>query len=240
MRRILSLIGGLVLYQIIAVWLKSSSGLPTLQEIAEAAVENFTNYEIYQHILSSLTRVATGVLLAAFFGIFLGLLAGHFRKTRFFTMYVDILKPIPPIAWIPIAIILFGLGETSSYFIVFIGAFFPIFSNTFYGARSIPVIYKNCANSFELTTVTYLTKVLFPYTLPYIMSGVKIGIGMGWMSVIAAELIGAQSGLGYYIQLNRLLLQSEDVIVGMLTIGLVGYGLQKVVESLESRLLEWK
>jgi NitT/TauT family transport system permease protein/sulfonate transport system permease protein len=240
MKKTLYLAGGLLFYQFIVIVLKNTSGLPSLQEIVKAIVNNFSHIEIYQHIIASLSRVIIGVFVATIVGVSLGLFTAHFEKIRFLTMYIDILKPIPPIAWIPIAIILFGLSEISSYFIVFIGAFFPIFSNTYYGAKSIPVIYKNCALSFDLSPRTYFMKILLPYTLPYIISGIKIGIGMGWMSVIAAELIGAQSGLGYYIQLNRLILQSDNVIVGMLTIGIVGYGLQKIVEKLESKLLAWK
>lgn len=240
MKKILLILGGLFIYQVIYFLFKNTASLPSTSQIIYAFWDSLLHKEIYLDIFASISRVAIGISIASIIGVSLGLLFSYYKSLSFITFYIELLKPIPPIAWIPIAIIIFGLGDISSYFIVFLGSFFPIFSSTYFGAKSIPKIYKNCALSFELTSKTYILKVLFPYSLPFIMNGIKIGIGMGWMSVIAAELIGAQSGLGYFIQMSRLLLQTDKVIVGMLIIGIIGYSLQKSIEYLESKILCWK
>ncbi len=188
----------------------------------------------------SLKRVIIGFALAVMAAIPLAILCGYSKHlSDFVKPYVELLRPIPPIAWIPIAILLFGLGDQSSYFIVFLGSFFPIFSNTYFGATSLPVIYKNVAKSFEIKKSVFIFKILFYFSLPYIFTGLRIGIGMAWMSLIASELIGAQSGLGYFIQLNRLLLRIDNVILGMIIIGVIGYILTKLLVILEKIVMPW-
>ena len=195
---------------------------------------------IFIDILASLQRVLVGFCSAAIIAVILALFSGYFKSFGYYLKpLVEILRPIPPIAWIPIAILLLGLGDPSAYFIVFIGAFFPIFTNTYFGVISMPEIYKNVARSFEIKNSTFLIKILFFYSLPYIFTGLKIGIGMAWMSVIAAELIGAQSGLGYFIQLNRLLLRMDNVILGMILIGLIGFLLSKTLSFAEKMAMPW-
>ncbi len=203
--------------------------------------ETFQSGEIIKHILISLKRVLIGFSLAAITGILLGLILGYFKKIgEYFHPIIELLRPIPPIAWIPLAILFFGLGDSSAYFIVFLGAFFPIFTNTFFGAISLPQIYKNITLSFETPPLIFFQKILFYFSLPYIFTGLKIGIGMAWMSVIAAELIGAQSGLGYFIQLNRLLLRTDKILTGMILIGLLGYILNKIISIIEKKIISWK
>ncbi|MBT4433458.1 ABC transporter permease [Candidatus Falkowbacteria bacterium] len=215
--------------------------LPSPKNTALTFIKVFESGEIIKHIFVSLKRVVIGFTLASVTGVFLGLILGYFKKAgSYFHPIVEILRPIPPIAWIPIAILIFGLGNGSAYFIVFLGAFFPIFTNTFFGVKSLPRVYKNVALSFEVTKFIFFKKILFYFSLPYIFTGLRIGIGMAWMSVIAAELIGAQSGLGYFIQLNRLLLQTEKIIIGMILIGMLGYFLNKIISILEKRLIPWK
>jgi len=239
-RRLLLIAGGLFAYQAIYLLVRINTGLPSVHQIIFAFWDSISHGEIYFDIFASLSRVLVGVGIASVIGVFLGLLFAYYKRLSIISFYIDILKPIPPIAWIPIAIIMFGLGDISSYFIVFLGSFFPIFSSTYFGAKSIPLIYKNCASSFEIDINTFFLRILFPYSLPYILNGLKIGVGMGWMSVVASEMIGAQSGLGYFIQMNRLLLQTDKVIVGMLLIGTIGYILQRTIQYFESKILSWK
>lgn len=208
--------------------------LPSLFQIINSLIVNFSTPSFYIDIFSSLQRVFVGFLVATIAGVFFGILFGYNKFFRNFRFYIELLRPIPPIAWIPIAIIIFGLGDTSSYFIVFLGAFFPIFTNTYFSIISMPEIYKNVARSFEIGKFKYIKNIVFLYSLPHIFIGMKIGIGMAWMSVIAAELISAQSGLGYFIQINRLLLQTDNVIVGMLMIGVIGLLLSKLVDWIEN------
>ena len=228
----------IVIYQALNV-LFPNHFFPSIWQILTALINNLSEWQFYQHIGSSLLRILIGFTLAGTTGISLGLILAYDQRLKELKLLVELLRPIPPIAWIPIAIIIFGLGNASACFIVFLGAFFPIFTNTYFGAISIPVIYKNVASSFEINKATYFTKILLFFSLPYIFTGLKIGIGMAWMSVIAAELIAAQSGLGYFIQLNRLLLQTDNIIIGMIFIGLIGNLLQKLIEFLEKKIIIW-
>lgn len=238
MKKVFSIILLATIYQALNI-LFPNNYFPSVFQILQALLKNLSNQAIYLDIGASLLRILIGFSIASIVGICLGLILGYDRRLKYIKLYIELLRPIPPIAWIPIAIIIFGLGNASAYFIVFLGAFFPIFTNTYFGALSIPTIYKNIASSFEISKVRYFTKILLFFSLPYIFTGLKIGIGMAWMSVIAAELIAAQSGLGYYIQLNRLLLQTDNVIIGMMLIGIIGNLLQKLIEFAEKKIVNW-
>src|SRR3989338_2749303 len=224
-------------YHILYVLFSLANYFPSVFQLFEALLRNFSSQEIYLHMIASLPRILIVFLIASVVGISMGLVLAHYQRIKYLTFYIELLRPIPPIAWIPIAIIIFGLDNSSAYFIVFLGAFFPIFTNTYIGALSIPTIYKNIALSFQINEITYFFKILFFFALPHIFTGLKIVIGMAWMSVIAAELTGAQSGLGYYIQLNRLLLQTDNIIIGMMLIGIIGNLLQKLIDITEKMIV---
>lgn len=239
MKKILPITLLLTTYQIIYLLFPIHHYFPSIPQLLERVIENLSNWEIYLDIGASLQRVLVGFLSASIAGILLGLTLAYNKQFKTIKLYIELLRPIPPIAWIPISIVVFGLGDASAYFIVFIGAFFPIFTNTYFGAISIPTIYKNVSQSFQIGKVKYFTQILLYFTLPYIFTGLKIGIGMAWMSVIAAELVGSQSGLGYFIQLNRLLLQTDNIIIGMVLIGIIGYFLHKTIEWIERLIIVW-
>lgn len=238
-KKIASVIVLLIIWQLV-IYFSANNFFPSPLDVINAFIYNFSSREIFFHIFSSLQRVMLGFLAACFLGISLAIFFGYNNKYgSFLSSLIELFRPIPPIAWIPIAIIVFGLGDMSAYFIVFLGAFFPIFTSTYSGVTSMPEIYKNVANSFEIKKMVYLKNILFPYSLPHIFTGLKIGMGMAWMSVIAAELIGAQSGLGYFIQLNRLLLRMDNVVLGMILIGLIGFLLSKIILLIEKTMTPW-
>jgi len=215
--------------------------IPSPLEVIEALIATTLSGELILHMIPSLYRIIIGFLIAAFFGILLGLLFGVTKKLDYVVEpIIEILRPIPPIAWIPIAILLFGLGDNSAFFIVFLGAFFPIFTNTIFGVKKLPRKYINISKTLELSKISFFKNVLFKFTQPYIFTGLKIGIGMAWMSVIAAELIGAQSGLGYFIQINRLLLHTDKIVAGMIAIGVLGFILTKSIVLIEKKLVKWE
>lgn len=230
---------GVLIYQFLNI-IFPNNYFPSVFELMNSFVKNFSNKDIYIDIINSLLKVSVGFLIASIIGILSGLILGSTQKFKFIVKFIEILRPIPPIAWIPIAIIIFGLGNISAYFIVFLGAFFPIFTNTYFGALSLPLIYKNIALSFEISRSTYFFKILLFNALSNIFTGLKIGIGMAWMSVIAAELIGSQSGLGYFIQLNRLLLRTDNILIGMITIGFIGNLLQNLIELIRRKSIYWE
>ena len=229
----------LFLYQILSFF-SPHSYLPNIFVLSQSVITVFSGVDIYLHIYASIIRIIIGFSFATMVGVSLGILCALYKKFTFITHIIDFLRPIPPIAWIPLSILLFGLGDTSAYFIVFLGAVFPIFTNTYTGAISMPDIYRNVSKTFEISGIQYVRYVLLGYTLPYIFIGLRVGIGMAWMSVIAAELVGAQSGLGYYIQMNRLLLQTENILIGMICIGCIGFLLQSLMMYLEKRIIRWK
>jgi NitT/TauT family transport system permease protein len=153
---------------------------------------------------------------------------------------VEIVRPIPPIAWIPLSLLWFGFGNPPAYFLTALGAFFPMMSATHLGFAQTEVSYTRAATSLGIDKRQTFLKVILPQALPSIVSGARVGIGVAWMIVVTAELVGAQSGLGYMIQISRAQLQSELVIGGMLVIGVVGFTLSELVSALEHMLTPWR
>lgn len=193
--------------------------------------------------LFSLQRVLIGVCLAAGLGISLGLLRSALppviKQNHLVRFIMEAPKFPPPIAWIPFVILAFGIGEFSAYTIVFIGAFSPIFTACFEGAESVPLVWKQTAASLEIKGIRYLRKVVLPASLPQIFIGLRAGVSIGWMAVVAAEMISGQSGLGYSIQLNRLNLQYDLMAIDMILIGFIGFLLYEMILILEKWLMPW-
>lgn len=199
--------------------------------------------ELYHDGLESLRRVFIGSGYAIIIGVILGLgrscLPKPIKYNFLFKFIFDFIKFPPPIAWIPLVVLYFGIGEKSAYVIVFIGAFSPVFTNTYEGAESMPNVLKTTSYNFGVKRFRYIYKVLFPYTLPYVFTGIRSGLSMGWMSVIAAEMVSGQSGLGYKIQLLRLNLDYQKIFIYILFIGILGYFLFQIVGILERLILPW-
>jgi ABC-type nitrate/sulfonate/bicarbonate transport system permease component len=193
--------------------------------------------------LYSLSRVGVGVVMAMVVGVGLGLgrslLPVWLKRNRLLKFILEAPKFPPPIAWIPFVIIALGIGEFSAYTIVFIGAVSPIFTSTYEGAEAVPLALRNCARSLEVRGFRYLLRIILPAALPQIFTGVRVGVSMGWMSVIAAEMISGQSGLGYSIQMNRLNMQYDLMTVDMVLIGLIGFLLHEATLLLQKRVIPW-
>jgi NitT/TauT family transport system permease protein len=193
--------------------------------------------------LFSIKRVIIGISAAVILGIGLGLVRSALppavKRNRLIKFCFEAPKFPPPIAWIPFVILLFGIGEFSAYTIVFIGAFSPIFTNSYEGAESVSLIIRDTAKSMEIRGIGYLSHIIFQASLPQIFTGIRVGISMGWMSVIAAEMISGQSGLGYSIQLNRLNLQYDLMTIDIILIGLIGFFLFEGAILLEKKIIPW-
>lgn len=193
--------------------------------------------------LFSLERVLIGVSVAAVLGIFLGLLRSALprplKQNPLLRFFMEAPKFPPPIAWIPFVIIAFGIGEFSAYTIVFIGAFSPVFTAAYEGAESVPLVWRQTAASLEIRGARYLYEVVFKSALPQIFIGLRSGVSIGWMAVVAAEMISGQSGLGYSIQLNRQNLQYDLMTVDMVLIGFIGFLLFEVIIVLERIFIPW-
>lgn len=201
----------------------------------------FASGTLAADVFHSLNRVIVGILIGATVGLATAVLMALSRTVEEYSAFLlELIRPIPPIAWVPIAILWFGIGDAPAYFLVSLGAFFPVFTNTLKGIKSIERKYLDLAMSLGASRSLALRKVGIPLILPDVMAGLKIGMGVGWIVVITAEMVGAQNGLGYMIQLNRTLLQMPNVIVGMIVIGIVGLFLVSLLTVAERVVMPWK
>ncbi len=223
---------------------KLPSPLKILQGLKELLVEGMPpGHLLHKHILYSLYRVGLGFGIAALLAIPLGLAMGWSEKLRSYVRPVtEVIRPIPPLAWIPIAILWFGIGIKSAAFIIFLGAFFPILLNTISGVLSINPLLIEAARSLQARGKDIFLKVLWPGSLPSIFVGLRIGIGIGWMTLVAAEFTGIREGygLGYMIMTARDIQRPDEIIAGMLVIGLIGLLIDTGLRKTESRLIPWK
>ena len=199
-------------------------------------------YVLPLHALESLFRVFCGFGAAMILAIPLGILMGWSRILRqLVTPFVEILRPIPPLAWIPIAILWLGIGLKSATFIIFLGAFFPILLNTTSGVLSLDSRFFEMAMIHGARRRDVLLKICTPGSLPVIFTGMRIGLGVAWMTLVAAEFTGIKSGygLGYLIMIARDIQRPDAIVAGMIVIGLVGYSIDLVLRKMEKRLLVW-
>ncbi len=197
--------------------------------------------ELPLHIAVSLLRVLEGFAIAAALGLILGIGIGLSRSLDQATdLTIQLIKPIPPIAWIPLAILWFGIGEAGKVYIIALGAFFPVLVNTIDGIRQTDHRYVELARILEVTRSRFIAQVVLPGALPSIMTGLRVGLMVAWICVVAAELIAASRGVGYLIMDARQLSQTDQVLVGMITIGAMGKLLDVLLKAAEHRLITWK
>ena len=198
---------------------------------------------LHNHMLYSLYRVVLGYAVASLLAIPLGLLMGWSAKLlKMIRPLVEVVRPIPPLAWIPIAILWFGIGIKSAAFIIFLGAFFPILLNTISGVLSIHPILIEAARTLHAKEKDIFLKVLFPGTVPSIFVGMRIGIGIGWMTLVAAEFTGVKEGygLGYMIMTARDIQRPDEILAGMLVIGIIGLLIDIGLRAAEAKVIRWK
>ena len=197
--------------------------------------------ELMGNTLISLWRVIAGFALAAVTGVFLGIIIGWWRNARdLLEPVIEILRPIPPLAWIPLAMLWFGLGFTPAVFLIWLGAFFPILLNTVLGMESTPKKLVEVAKTLGANSGQILFKVGVPSAAPSIMAGLRIGIGIGWMCLVAAELTGSNSGLGYMIMYYYSTMEAAKTVAGMLMIGIIGFLMFTALKKAEDKLLFWR
>lgn len=198
---------------------------------------------LHRHISHSLQRVFWGYLTALLIAIPLGIAMGWSRAlSTALEPIMEVLRPIPPLAWIPIAILWFGIGNQSAAFIIFLGAFFPILLNTISGVRTIDPLLIEAARTLNATRRFIFFKVLLPGAFPAIFTGLRIGLGIGWMTLVAAEFTGVRQGygLGYMIMTARDIQRPDQIVAGMVVIGLIGLIIDAGLNLLERLLLHWR
>jgi NitT/TauT family transport system permease protein/sulfonate transport system permease protein len=215
--------------------------LPAPLTLFWTSIELLRDGTLIRHVGASVERVLIGVFCASVVGLVLGVMLGWSRHlSDYVKPIVEALRPIPPIAWTPLAILWFGIGNAPSYFLVFIGAVFPVFVSTYSAVRNIERTQINAALCLGATPSMLIKDILIPAALPVIFPGLRIALGVGWMCVVAAELIAAQSGLGYMIQQSRVLLQTQNVVTGMIAIGIIGFAMNAAMSIVERRLVPWQ
>lgn len=214
--------------------------LPSPWAVLTKWMEYLNSGELKYDLWESFYRVVVGVVLGGALALPLGLLMGASRHAYdYLNPLVQVLRPIPPIAYIPLAILWFGLGNPPAIFLISLGAFFPILMNTIMGVRSVDNIYVRAALNLGAKPYTMFTRVIVPAATPYILSGIRIGIGTGFICMIVAEMIAVNNGLGYRILEAREYFWSDKIIAGMFTIGLLGLAIDICVDKLNNYLLRW-
>jgi NitT/TauT family transport system permease protein len=210
--------------------------LPGPIAVAGGIVDLLRHGILFKYIVASLFRVTWGCSLAALLAIPLGLMLGWFQRGEMaFYPLIQIFRPISPLAWIPIAILWFGVGDSAAIFLIFVGCFFPMLLIAMSAVRNIPSIYINAGRNFGLSSSEFVTRVLYPAVIPQLLVGLRITLGIAWLVVVAAEMISVNSGLGFLIVDARNAGNRYDLVVaGMVIIGVIGLLLDLAMRSLEN------
>ena len=219
----------------IAVKMSGSDIFPTPWQVALGLAELAQQGVLIKYIVASLFRVTWGFLLAILVGVPLGLLLGWYGiAAAAFNPMIQIYRPISPIAWIPVAILWFGVTDVAPVFLIFLASVFPITVSSMAAVQNMQPVYVRAARNFGLKNAELFKQVIFPACLPQILTGLRIALGIAWLVVVAAEMIAVNSGLGYLIIDARNAGKRYDLVVaGMVMIGLIGLGLDIAVRRLE-------
>jgi NitT/TauT family transport system permease protein len=227
---------------IVAIWhtLVVWSGtrvFPSPLRVQQGIAELIEKGLFFSYLRDSLFRVGAGYLLAAALGIPAGLFLGwHSLAAYIVNPLIQMLRPISPLAWIPLAVIWFGAGNAAAIFLIFLSSFFAIVVATMNGVRNVPPMYRQAGQNFGLSPGALVRRVIFPAALPQILVGLRIALGISWLVIVAAEMIAVTSGLGYLILDSRNAGQRYDLVVaGMLIVGVIGLALDVAMSRLTRR-----
>lgn len=255
---IISIISALLLWQLVAEFIvRNKFFLPSILDVISASVTIFQRPSvlelgssaiempvIFVDLLHSLLHFSIGMVAALIIGIPIGMMMGWFTTfNRMFDPIIEMLRPIPPLAWIPFAIIWLGLTPISAGFLIFVGAVFPIIINTFTGLKNVPKVYVEAARVLGCKKDSDLIRyIAMPSALPSIAAGIRIAIGVGWMCLVAAEMFGVSKyGLGFKIWHHYYLHQMDMVLVYMMVLGFLGLLIDKILRYvIDEHLLKWQ
>lgn len=215
--------------------------VPTPEAVAMRAVKAWHSPTFGYNVLVSCRSILTGFLAASVLAIPLGLLTGRFALLRQLVLPVlEVVRPIPAIAWVPMSIMLWPTNEESIVFITFLGSFFPILLNALNGMASVDPVLVRAARCLGANERALFREVYLPAALPQIVTGVTVGMGVAWVSLIAAEMIAGQFGIGYFTWEAYLLVQYADIALGMICIGVLGLAFSGAVRLLGRALMPWR
>jgi NitT/TauT family transport system permease protein len=231
---LLALSAALALWYLSVRW-SGTKVFPSPLEVEKAMVELIHKHVLWNDIVDSLRRVAIGFGIAVVLGIPLGLILGWYpAANQVVDPVIQILRPISPLAWIPVTILLFGVGDHAATSLIFLGAFFPITVACVDGVANVPSVYRRAGRNFGLKPMQLLARVVFPAALPQIIVGLRLALGIAWLVVVAAEMVAVDSGLGYLVIDSRNSGKRYDLVVAaMLLIGIIGLSLDLLFRSVE-------
>ena len=219
----------------LAVRLSGNTLFPKPFDVALGILELVRQGLLFKYIVASLFRVTWGFALAVLVGVPFGLMLGWFRRAHeAFNPMIQAFRPISPIAWIPVAILWFGVSDAAPIFLIFLASVFPITVSTMAAVKSVPSVHLRAAQNFGLSGFQLFYRVILPATLPQILTGLRIALGVAWLVVVAAEMIAVNSGLGYLIIDARNAGKRYDLVVaGMVLIGVIGWLLDLLMRQME-------
>ena len=198
-------------------------------------------YTLLQHLLISLRRVMTGFGLSIIAGVLLGVAMGRFDQIEAIARPLfELVRPIPGVAWIPMAIVWFGIGETAKIFIIFMGGFVNIVVNTFAGAKRVDTNMMHVAEMLGANSRQTFFKVVIPSCVPYIFSGLQVGLSTCWMAVLASEMVAAREGIGWVITAGQENANMTQIFIGVIAIAIVGLVLAGLMRTIERILCRWR
>lgn len=227
----------LLFWEVVARGYANEYLLPGPYRVMQGLVEVWGSGMLPEHIAVSLFRFGVAYLLAVVLALPVGLILGWFtRLHRALDPLIQLLRPISPVAWFPLAVLWFKIGDLPAIFIIFIASFFPILLSTIAAVRNVDPTYIKVALNFGSSQWSLLHKVVVPAAFPYITVGLHIALGVGWIHLVAGEMLGAQSGLGYFILDARNFLRTDLVIVGMLLVGALGLLLDRLMAAAERKV----
>jgi NitT/TauT family transport system permease protein len=215
--------------------------IPTPAQVLAEAVDLFGAAGFYVHILASLERIWLGFAIASVLGVGLGLLIGWFSFAED-TLFppIELLRPIPAVAWVPLSIMLWPTERSSIVFITALGAFFPIVLNTIHGVESIDRQLVRAATSLGAGRAAIFREVVIPGALPSIVTGLSVGMGVSWLCLISAEMISGQLGVGYFTWVAYGIVKYSQIVVGMLVIGVLGMSSSALIGVIGARCMPWR
>lgn len=214
---------------------------PSISDTWSSFVTQLYSGQLWQDLSISLSRILISFSIAVIAGITLGILmALSFRTNQTLNLTLNAIRQIPPLAWIPLFILWFGIGETTKVIMIIKSAFFPILLSTISGMQSTSIAYIELGNLYQFNTFQKLRKIYIPSLLPSLFTGLRLAMGLSWATVVAAEMIASNSGIGYRINDARIILDSPVIIVGIIVIGVVGLLLDKFILILSYYFLPWQ
>jgi NitT/TauT family transport system permease protein len=216
------------------------TNVPSPAQVLDSLARAAHNPKFLSHVLLSCRRILLGFAIAAALAVPLGLVMGRFRLVRDAIFPVsEVLRPIPAIAWVPMSIMLWPTNEESIVFITFIGAFFPVLLNTMHGMATVDPVLVRASQSLGARELAIFREVYFPSSLPSIFTGLTVGMGVAWVSLIAAEMISGQFGIGYFTWEAYSLVQYPDIALGMICIGVLGLGSSAAIRGIGKVVMPW-